>query len=346
MGRIQTREVTLNIDFTLRGVRRLLLATLASGSVLMPLAATAQTVNANLNHEMTGTVVDQSVQRMAAELAEETDGRISIEVHSRGELGGERDMFDLMQVGAIEMGVTGSVIVSSVAPEYGVLDAPYLFNSPEHLAAVMDGPIGDELKKVILERKGIRIIGRMDRAPRHLTTGGTEVRTPEDMDGLKIRMREIPAQIQAFRKLGASPVPMAFGEVYTALQTGVLDAQENPLDIIMGTSLYEVQDTITLTGHVREVQWLIVSDLWWNSLSADDRELIQSAADKSMSWGQDKVYQADAALVDKAKAAGLTVIELTPEQRAEFSEGVSDLPKAFEDTWKAGLYQQIVEAGS
>lgn len=332
-----------NLSFpALRGAA---LAVLASAAVVLPAAVSAQDVSADLNHEMTGTVVDESVQRMAEQIGNETDGRIQIEVHSRGELGGERDMFDLMQVGAIEMGVTGSVIVSAVAPEYGVLDAPYLFNSPEHLATVMDGPIGDELKQTILERKGIRIIGRMDRAPRHLTTGGKEVRTPADMEGLKIRMREIPVQIQAFRDLGASPVPMAFGEVYTALQTGVLDAQENPLDIIMGTSLYEVQKTITLTGHVREVQWLVVSDIWWNNLSESDRKLIQSAADDAMQRGQDKVYSADAELVQKAKDAGLTVIELTPEERAAFSEGVSNLPNEFEDEWKEGLYQRIVAAG-
>lgn len=319
---------------------------LMTGSlVLTPAIATAQNVKANLNHEMTGTVIDEATQRMAEALASSSSGAIDITVHSRGEMGGERDMFDLMQAGAIEMGVTGSVIVSSVAPEYGVLDAPYLFRSPEHLAAVMDGPIGEELKQVILDRKGIRLIGRMDRAPRHVTTGGTEVRTPEDLDGLKIRMREIPAQIEAFRMLGASPVPMAFGEVYTALQTGVLDAQENPFDIIMGTSLYEVQDTVTLTGHVREVQWLIASEVWWSGLDEETREAIQAAADEAMTWGQNKVYSADAALLEVAREAGLTVIDLSEAERAAFSEKLADLPKAFADKWKTGLYEAIVETG-
>ena len=333
------------INFSIRRMRGLAFATVTTCAALVPAAGSAQSVTANLNHQMTGTVIDEAVQRMATDLGSQTEGRIELKVHSRGELGGERDMFDLMQVGAIEMGVTGSVIVSAVAPEYGVLDAPYLFNSPEHLAKVMDGTIGEGLKETLIERKGIRIIGRMDRAPRHLTTGGKEVRTPADLSGLKIRMREIPAQIEAFRDLGASPVPMAFGEVYTALQTGVLDAQENPLDIIMGTSIYEVQKTITLTGHVREVQYLVVSDKWWQSLSQEDRALMQEAADQAMTWGQDRVYQADADLVDAAKAAGLTVIELTPEQRASFSAGVANLPQKFAGKWKDGLYQQIVEAG-
>jgi TRAP-type transport system periplasmic protein len=333
------------INHSIRQMRGLAFATVASCVAILPGAGFAQSVVANLNHQMTGTVIDEAVQRMAADLDTQSDGRVGIKVHSRGELGGERDMFDLMQVGAIEMGVTGSVIVSAVAPEYGVLDAPYLFKSPEHLAKVMDGPIGTGLKETLIERKGIRIIGRMDRAPRHLSTGGKEVRSPEDLSGLKIRMREIPAQIEAFRALGASPVPMAFGEVYTALQTGVLDAQENPLDIIMGTSLYEVQDTITLTGHVREVQYLVVSDIWWQSLSDADRALVEQAAEKAMSWGQDRVYQADAELVETAKSKGLTVIELTPEQRASFSAGVADLPQTFAGKWKDGLYQQIVDAG-
>ncbi|MDB6178401.1 TRAP transporter substrate-binding protein [Paracoccus sp. Z330] len=333
------------INFSNWRMRGLAVAMFAGCAALVPATGSAQNVTANLNHQMTGTVIDEAVQRMAADLGDQSEGRIDIKVHSRGEMGGERDMFDLMQVGAIEMGVTGSVIVSAVAPEYGVLDAPYLFNSPEHLARVMDGPIGDDLKQTLIERKGIRIIGRMDRAPRHLSTGGKEVRTPSDLSGLKIRMREIPAQIEAFRELGASPVPMAFGEVYTALQTGVLDAQENPLDIIMGTSLHEVQETITLTGHVREVQYLVVSDLWWQSLGDADRALVQEAADQAMNWGQTRVYQADADLVETARAEGLTIIELTPEQRASFSAGVADLPQRFAGKWKDGLYQQIVEAG-
>lgn len=302
----------------------------------------AQEVSGNLNHEMTGTIVDQAVQRMAKDIAERSEGRIEIAVHSRGEMGGERAMFDLMQVGGIEMGVSGSVIVSSIAPEYGVLDAPYLISSPEHLAAVINSDVGQGLRDSILERKGIRIIGSMDRAPRHITTKGREVHNPADLQSLKIRTREIPVQVQGFRLLGASPVPMAFGEVYTALQTGVIDAQENPLDIILGASLNEVQDTIILTGHVREVQWLIVSDIWWNGLSAEDQAVIQEAADAAMEWGQNELYANDAALLEDAKSKGMKVVELTADERAAFQAAVADLPKEFADVWKEGLFDEIV----
>lgn len=306
--------------------------------------AWSQSLRANLNHEMTGTVVDRAVQRLAAAARERSNGRIAVTVHSRGEMGGERAMFDLMQAGAIEMGVSGSVIVSAIAPEYGVLDAPYLIGSPEHLARVIGGPVGESLRRDILQRKGIRIIGHMDRAPRHLTTRGRAVRTPADLRGLKVRIREIPVQVQAFRLLGASPVPMAFGEVYTALQTRVLDAQENPLDIILGASFNEVQDHVILTGHVREVQWLIVSDRWWNSLSPADRTILQAVADEAMAWGQTEVYAADARLVADARAKGMTIVELTADERAAFQRGVADLPRQFERIWKPGLFETIVAA--
>lgn len=338
---------TLSLDRTLRGaglMRRLVVAAFAgvAAASIVAMPGGAQTLRGNLNHEMTGTIVDRAVQRMAADITARSAGRIDITVHSRGEMGGERAMFDLMQVGAIELGVSGSVIVSSVAPEYGVLDAPYLISSPEHLAAVIDSEVGEGLRGAILERKGIRIIGHMDRAPRHITTKGREVRSPADLSGIKIRTREIPVQVQGFRLLGASPVPMAFGEVYTALQTGVINAQENPLDIIMGASFNEVQDTIILTGHVREVQWLIVSDLWWNGLSDEDRALLQEAADAAMQWGQDELYTADAALLEGARAKGMTVIELTEEERAAFQAAVADLPAGFSGVWKDGLFETIV----
>lgn len=325
-------------------LRALAAATCAAIAVasLGALPAHAQGLSANLNHEMTGTIVDRAVQRMATDIAERSEGRIDITVHSRGEMGGERDMFDLMQVGAIELGISGSVIVSSVAPEFGVLDAPYLISSPEHLDAVIGSEVGEGLRQAILDRKGIRVIGHMHRAPRHITTKGREVRSPADLDGLKIRTREIPVQVQGFRLLGASPVPMSFGEVYTALQTGVIDAQENPIDIIMGASFDEVQDTVILTGHVREVQWLIVSDLWWSGLSEEDRALISEAAEAAMQWGQDELYGADAALLQEAEAAGMTVIELTAEERAAFQGAVADLPSMFADVWADGLFEAIV----
>ncbi len=311
----------------------------------LPGAAAAQDLKANLNHQMTGTVIDRAVQRMAERLAEETDGRIDITVHSRGEMGQERDMFDLMQVGAIEMGVSGAAIISAVAPEYGVLDAPYLFSSPEHLHKVIEGEIGEELRQAILDNKGIRVIAWMDRAPRHVTTDGLEARTPEDLEGFKIRIREIPVQVEAFRMIGASPVPMAFGEVYTAMQTGVIDGQENPLAVTLGSSFDEVQDHIILTGHVREVQWLIVSETWWQSLSEEDRALILEAAKEAMAEGQAEVYADDERLVEEAKARGMTIVELTPEEKAAFQEAVADLPQKFADTWKDGLFEEIVEIG-
>jgi tripartite ATP-independent transporter DctP family solute receptor len=306
--------------------------------------ARAQSLRANLNHEMTGTIVDRAVQRLAQTARERSGGRISIIVHSRGEMGGERAMFDLMQAGAIEMGVSGAVIISAIAPEYGMLDVPYLIGTPEHLARVVRGEVGEALRRTVLQRKGIRIIGHMDRAPRHLTTRGRAVRTPSDLRGLKIRVREIPVQVEAFRLLGASPVPMAFGEVYTALQTGVIDAQENLLDIILGSSFNEVQDHVILTGHVREVQWLIVSERWWSGLAAGDRALIQAAADEAMAWGQGEVYAPDARLVAEARAKGMTIIELTAEKRAAFQRGVADLPKQFDRVWKPGLFDTIVAA--
>jgi TRAP-type transport system periplasmic protein len=307
--------------------------------------ALGQDVHANLNHEMTDTVIDRAVLEMARELGEQTDGRIDITVHSRGEMGGERSMFDLMQAGAIEMGVSGAVIISAAAPEFGVLDAPYLFKSKEHLHEVMEGPVGEALRDAILESKGIRIIGRMDRPPRHITTKGVAIRTPQDMEGLKIRTREIPVQVEAFRMIGGSPVPMAFGEVYTALQTGVIDAQENPLEQTLGASFDEVQDHVILTGHVREIQWLIVSEVWWQGLSEEDRVLITDAAGKAMAQGQDEVYANDERLLEEAQQAGMTIVELTPEERDAFQQAVADLPNKFADVWQPGLYEKIVAAG-
>ena len=341
-------RATAGAEASRGGLRRLL----AGGGLVLGLAlsaaltgqtspAEAREVKANLNHEMTGTVVDEAVQRMAAAISERTEGRIKITVHSRGEMGGERAMFDLMQAGAIELGISGAAIISAVAPEFGVLDTPYLMVSPEHLRRVVEGEIGDELRQTVLKNKRIRILGWMDRPPRHITTRNRAIRTPADLAGLKIRTREIPVQVEAFRMLQASPVPMAFGEVYTALQTGVIDAQENPLGITLGSSFNEVQNHIILTGHVREVQWLIASDAWWQGLGDEDRKVIAAAADEFMKWGQEKVYKQDAAHLAEARKRGMTIVELTPDELKRFQSGVAKLPKRFEDVWKDGLFERI-----
>ena len=301
----------------------------------------------SLNHEMgAGTPVAIALERFGKPVEERSKGEMKVRVSHRGELGSEREMFSHMKVGSIEMGLSGSALIAAVTPEYGALDMPYLFENQGHLRKVASGPTGEALKKKILERQGIRVIAFIDRAPRHLTTKGDKiVRKPEDLKGIKIRIREIPVQVEAWRALGASPVPMAFGELYTALQTGTIDAQENPVEVTYNNSFFEVQNNLILTGHVREVQWIIASEKFWAKLNERQRGIILEAAAEAAKYGDQLTWEKETDFIKKMQDKGMRTIELTPEEKKAFMERVKGVPEKFKDKWVPGLYETIVKEG-
>lgn len=301
----------------------------------------------SVNHEMgAGTPVAIALERFGKIVEEKSNGEMKIKNFHRGELGSEREMFSHMKSGAIEMGLSGSALIAAAAPEYGALDLPYLFLDQAHLRRVVSGPVGDNLKKKILETQGIRVLGFIDRAPRHLTTkSGKVVRKPDDLKGIKIRIREIPAQVEAWKALGASPVPMAFSELYTALQTGTVDAQENPVEVTFSNSFYEVQKNLILTGHVREVQWIIASEVFWSKLNEKQKNIILDAVGQACKNGDTLTWEKEAEIIKKMKEKNINVIELTPEETRAFMDRVKSVPEKFKDKWLPGLYETIVKAG-
>ena len=276
-------------------------------------------------------------------VGERSNGRITVETFHSGELGAEKDMYDSLQLGTIEMGRTGSLIISVVAPEYGALEMPYAFRSQEHLRSVLQGQIGQEMHQKFLEGKGIRVVAIVNRGPRQLTTTDREVRTPDDLSGLKLRVPEIPVYVEAWRALGASPTPMAFPEVFTALQQGAIDGQENPLGTIWGNSFYDVQKYLNLTTHVRGNGWMVASETFWQTLSGEDQQLLQQAADEAATFADGEIAKQETDLLGKLKEKGMTVVEL---DTTPFSDIVwENVPSKFEDDWKEGLLDQIQQQG-
>lgn len=304
-------------------------------------------VTFSVNHEMgAATPVAIALEKFGKLIEEKSNGDMKVKVFHRGELGSEREMFNHMKLGSIEMGLSGSALIAAVAPEYGALDMPYLFMSQAHIRKVVSGPTGAALQKRILDRQGIRVIGFIDRAPRHLTTKGNKiVRRPEDLKGIKIRIREIPVQVEAWRALGASPVPMAFSELYTGLQTGTVDAQENPVEVTYNNSFFEVQNNLILTAHVREEQWVIASEKFWEKLSEKQRAIILEAAEETVKYGDKLTWEKESDFIKKMRDKGIKVIELTAEENKAFMERVKDVPEKFKDKWLPGLYEAIVKEG-
>ena len=213
----------MNANSQLRPNRRQMLTVLGAASLAgAPMVASAQTkpITIRFNHtDGIGGEAFHFAEKLKSLLAERTSGRMVVQNFHSGQLGAEKDMYDSMQIGSIEMGRSGSLIISVAAPQFGALELPYVFRSQHHLRNVLAGPIGQAMHQDFLAKKGVRVLGIVNRGARQLTTKNRAVRTPADLAGLKLRVPEIPVYVAAWRALGASPTPMAFPEVFTASTT-------------------------------------------------------------------------------------------------------------------------------
>lgn len=334
-------------EVTSRPTRRKVLATLGSigavgiGGSMIATSAHASELIIRFNHtDGRGGDGFHFAERFKTLAAERTGGRITVQNFHTGELGAERAMFDSMKIGAIEMGRTGSLIISVAAPQYGALDMPYVFRSQQHLRNVLAGPIGQTMHQEFLSRRGVRVLGIVDRGPRHLTTSNRSVRSPADLAGLKLRVPEIPVYVAAWRALGASPTPMAFPEVFTALQQGTIDGQENPLGTIYGNSFQDVQRYLILTAHVRGNGWMIASERFWQSLTEADRRLLQQAVNDAAAFASEQIAGRETDLRQTLQGRGMQVIE--PDTKAFADVVQRQVPAQFADRWKPGLLDQIL----
>ena len=285
---------------------------------------------------------DRALQEFKKQLEAKSNKRIEVRIYSSGELGQEIEQYDLLQTGSLEAALLGGQILSSVTPEYSMFEAPYLWRDQTHLRKVWGGALGKEISALLLQRKGIRIIGVWNRGARNLTTSVKVVKTPSDLNGLKIRTTQNSVHVAAWKMLGAIPTPMPFGDVFMGLRQGVIDGQENPLDLIQSSSIFEVQKNLMLTQHVRSIGWLGVSEIWFKRLPDDLKKLVLDEAqiamllnDKTLAAEENKI------LVDLSKKMNI-VRESDIDLRA-FRDRLKDLPKEFAKTWKAGVYQQILD---
>jgi tripartite ATP-independent transporter DctP family solute receptor len=330
-----------------RGTRRGVLAAIGSigaigiGGAMISSPAHAKELTIRFNHtDGRGGDGFHFAEKLKALAAERSGGRINVQNFHSGQLGGEKDMYDSMQIGSIEMGRSGSLIISVAAPQYGALELPYVFRSQQHLRNVLAGPIGQAMHQEFLAKKGVRVLGIVNRGARHLTTKTRDVKTPKDLGGLKLRVPEIPVYIAAWRALGASPTPMAFPEVFTALQQGTIDGQENPLATIHGNSFHDVQKYLVLTAHVRGNGWIVASERFWQSLPDADRKLLQQTVDDSAAFADEQIAKQETDLRKALQDKGMQVIE--PDTKAFADVVLKEVPPKFADKWKPGLLDQIL----
>lgn len=246
--------------------------------------------------------------KFGAELSRLTDGRIAVEVFPNESLGKEVDLINGMQLGTVDMTITGESL-QNWAPMAALLAVPYAYKSIKHMDEVAGGDIGDQIKAQIIEKAQIRPIAHFARGPRNLTSNRA-IASPDELNGLKMRVPNVPLFVDVWKSLGANPGPMAFSEVFTSLQNGTIDSQENPLALIRSANFNEVQTHVNMTEHVRSWIYLTIAESTWAKLSADDQAAVMQAAAIAQSYERglfEASIDADRAYLE---GKGMTFVEV------------------------------------
>lgn len=273
--------------------------------------------------------------------AEEIAGDFAFEGYYGGVLFKQGTELVALQRGNLEMGNIAPQDVSNQVPEWSILTSAYLFRDAEHLKTFFNGELGEEMKKLAEDKLGIRVLGPTFFGTRQVgLKGNRKIDTPADMAGVKLRMPGGDSWQFLGQALGANPTPMAYAEVYTGLQTGAIDGQDNPLPNVQNMKFYEVMQQVVLTSHLVGFDLLVISSKAWNEMSAEQRDRVQVAADKAIAWSTAEHLKREEELAASFKQMGLDVYVPNVDAFRAHAQKMyleSDLAKS----WPAGLIDKI-----
>lgn len=249
----------------------------------------------------------------------ESGGRLEVQVFGAGSVGGEREITESVMAGNLQAtSVSGAL--GGFYPPAMISELPFLFPTAAVAWEVLDGPMGKKLSEGIIKKIGLRNLGFAEVGFRNFTNSKREIRTPEDMKGLKIRVQETPLYITMIKALGANPTPVPWPETYSALQSGVVDGEENPVSVIVVAKLYEVQKFVTLDAHTYGVDWFLVNEKFFQSLPPDLKSIVLEAAKVSSTVSRGMSQLLGALGLNKLEEAGMKIYSPTEQERELFKK--------------------------
>jgi TRAP-type transport system periplasmic protein len=279
-----------------------------------------------------------AVDKFIELLKQRSGDRFNVRIHHSAVLGGERDNLEQLTVNQVQMTLFGDTLPSVVAPPYAATVVPFVFPGPEAVFEYWASPVGDAAKKMIRDKVKIETVAFMRRGDRHLTAK-KEIKTPADMKGLKLRVPEIPSWVRVWSTVGANPTPVAWPEVFSGLQMGVIEAQENPCFNINQAKLYEVQTHVMRTAHVPAVwHWSISAD-FLKGLTPELRQAVISSAVDAATFGdgvtKEQIDGTCKALADKHKMKWVEV------DRAAFVAAARPAIQELSKSWAPGVLEAV-----
>ena len=271
------------------------------------------------NQNAKGHPIVLGMEKFAEIVEAKSGGKLKVNVFPGGALGSDQANVSSLQGGTLEMAAMNSGIFASVVKDFAIYDFPFLFANPKEADAVVDGPFGKGLHAK-LEEKGMVGLAYYELGFRNLTNSKRPIARVEDLAGLKLRVIPNPINVDWVKALDANPTPLPFPELYAALEQKAVDGQENPVATIRGAKLYEVQKFLTLSNHQYNPQSVVVSKRFWDSLSADEKKILQDAAVESAKFQREQSRSAAAGILDELKKNGMQVTELPPAEVAKLRE--------------------------
>lgn len=302
------------------------LRSVARALLLLGLAATATCAQAGNTFRFGYETSQTDSQHIAAKkfneiLKEKTQGEITLKLFPDSTLGNAQAMISGVRGGTIDMEMSGSNNFTGLAPVINLLDIPFLFRDTAHAHKVLDGKVGDELLKA-LEPLGLKGLAYWENGWRDVTNSKGPIKTPADLKGLKIRTNNSAMNIAAFKIFGANPIPMPFAEVYTALETRTIDAQEHPINVVWSAKFYEVQKYLTLTHHAYSPLILVMNKKKFDALTPELQQTLVSAAKEAGNYQRQLVAEDQQKILAGMQADGVEII--TDPDREAFRNALGD----------------------
>jgi TRAP-type transport system periplasmic protein len=254
-----------------------------------------------------GQLFSKSADEFARRANEKLKGKARIVVFGSSQIGGDKELLQKLKLGTVDLALP-STVMSSESDLFGIFEMPYLVKDRKHMMAIEKEIVWPKLAPEA-EKKGLKILAVWENGYRHITNNKRPIRLPADLQGIKLRVPEGKWRVKMFQAYGANPSPMKFSEVFTALQTGVMDGQENPFSQIVSAKFQEVQKYLSITGHVYTPAYLTTGSKKWGTLPADVRKLIEDTAKETQKFVYETAEKEEGDLLAKIKAAGVQVNE-------------------------------------
>lgn len=278
------------------------------------------------------------LEEYARLVKERTGGKIAIDIFHSAQLGNERDTIEGLQMNTLDICVSSTGPVGGFEPKFLVVDLPFLFRDREHAYKVLDGEIGQDLLDSL---SSIGVVGAAfwENGFREITNSKRPINSVEDLKGLKLRTQENEVHMDAFRALGVDPTPMAWSEVFTALQQNVIDGQENPVPIIYTNKVYEVQKHLAMTDHFYSPSMLLISKTTFDKFDADTQKILIDSAKEAAVFERNLIKEMDEELLALLKEAGM---EITYPDKAPFQEACKSVYEKYESKFTKELIDSII----